>query len=66
MLSVGECPVDRRLRETRQDALERYKTRKTVERGLGYLKYGRRMASRYDRAHRRCLGFPHLAGTGSD
>ena len=31
MLSVGEYPVDRRLRETRQDALERYKTRKSVE-----------------------------------
>ena len=40
---------------------EKYKARKAVERGLGGLKQGRRVATRYDKHAQRCLGFLYLA-----
>ena len=41
---------------------ERYKARKSVERGLGWLKWWRRVATRYDKYAHRFLGFLYLAG----
>ena len=41
---------------------ERYPARKAVERGLGGLKHGRRVATRYAPYAHRCLGFLYLAG----
>ena len=41
---------------------ERYKARNAVERGLGWLKHGRRVTTRYDKYAHRCLGFLYLAG----
>ena len=43
---------------------ERYKARKAVERGLGWLKWWRRVATRYDQYAHRFLGFLYLAGPG--
>ena len=42
---------------------EKYPARKAVERGLGGLKQGRRVATRYDKHAPRCLGFPYWAAT---
>ena len=41
---------------------ERYQARNDVERGLGWLKHGRRVATRYDKYAHHCLGFLYLAG----
>ncbi len=41
---------------------ERYQARNAVERGLGGLKQGRRVATRYDQYAHRCLDFLYLAG----
>ena len=41
---------------------ERYKARNAVERGLGWLKHGRRVATRYDQYAHHCLDFLYLAG----
>ena len=41
---------------------ERYKARKAVERGLGWLKGWRRVATRYDKYAHCYLGFLYLAG----
>ena len=41
---------------------ERYPARNAVERGLGWLKHGRRVATRYDQYAHRFLGFLYLAG----
>ena len=41
--------------------LERYQARKAVARGLGGLKQGHRVATRYDKHAQRCLGFRYLA-----
>ena len=40
---------------------ERYQARNAVERGLGWLKGRRRVATRYDKYAHRCLGFLYLA-----
>ena len=40
---------------------ERHPARKAVARGLGGLKQGRRVATRYDQHAPRCLGFLYLA-----
>lgn len=42
---------------------EAYPARNAGARGLGWLKRGRRVATRYDQHARRCLGFLYLAGT---
>ena len=42
---------------------ERYKARNAVERGLGWLKGWRRVATRYDKYAHRFLGFLYLATT---
>ena len=39
---------------------ERYPTGKAVERGIGWLKHGRRVATRYDQYAHRCLRFLDL------
>ena len=44
---------------------ERYPARKAVERGLGWLTHGRRVATRYDQYAHRFLEFLYLAGLGS-
>ena len=41
---------------------ERYKARNAVERGFGWLKGWRRVATRYDQYAHRFLGFLYLAG----
>ena len=41
---------------------ERYKAYNAVERGLGWLKGWRRVATRYDKYAHRFLGFLYLAG----
>ncbi len=41
---------------------ERYQARNAVERGLGWLKHGRRVATRYDQYAHHFLGFLYLAG----
>ena len=41
---------------------ERYQARNAVERGLGGLKHGRRVATRYDKYAHHFLGFLYLAG----
>ena len=41
---------------------ERYPARNAVERGLGWLKGGQRVATRYAQDAHRCLGFLYLAG----
>ena len=42
---------------------ERYQARNAVERGIGWLKRGCRVAPRYDQYARRFLGFLYVAGT---
>ena len=42
--------------------LEPYKARNAIERGLGWLQRGRRVATRYDKYSHRFLGFLYLAG----
>ena len=41
---------------------ERYPARNAVERGLGWLKWWRRVATRYDQYAHRFLGFLYLTG----
>ena len=41
--------------------LERYPARNAVERGLGWLPRGRRVATRYDNQAQHFLGFLYLA-----
>ena len=41
---------------------ERYQARHAIERGLGWLKQGRRVATRYDPYAHRGLGFRYWAG----
>ena len=41
---------------------ERYPARHAVERGLGWLKHGRRVATRYDPYAHHSLGFLYWAG----
>ena len=41
---------------------ERYPARNAVERGIGWLKHGRRVATRYDQYAHYCLGFLYWAG----
>ena len=41
---------------------ERYPARNAGERGIGWLKHGRRVAIRYAPYAHRCLGFLDLAG----
>ncbi len=43
-------------------ALERYKARNAVERGIGWLQRGRRVATRYNPYAQRFLGFLYLVG----
>ena len=38
-----------------------HKARNAVERGIGWRKRGRRVATCYDKYAHRCMGFPHLA-----
>ncbi len=44
----------------RPHAPERYKARNAVERGLGWLKWWRRVATHYDKYAHRFLGFLYL------
>ena len=41
---------------------ERYPARNAGEPGIGWLKQGHRVATRYDQYAHRCLGFLYLAG----
>ena len=50
-------------RGARTPAPERYKARNAIERGIGWLKQGCRVATRYDKYAHRFLGFLYLAGT---
>ena len=47
--------------EPQLHAPKRYPTRNAVERGLGWLTWWRRVATRYDKYAHRFLGFLHLA-----
>ena len=54
-------PVRRGRTNPQPHAPERYQARKAMERGLGGLKQGRRVATRYDKYAQRFLGFLYLA-----
>ena len=54
---AGPAPAS----EPQPHAPERYKARNAVERGIGWLKGWKQVATRYDQYAHRCLGFLYLA-----